>query len=32
MIEVQGLLESYQTTNWLIGRFCEGLSHEDSIA
>lgn len=32
MSEAQSLLASYQTTNWLIGRFSEGLSDEDSMA
>jgi uncharacterized damage-inducible protein DinB len=26
------LVESFATTSWLVGRFGEGLSHEDSVA
>lgn len=26
------LADSFQTTSWLIGKFAEGMSHEDSVA
>lgn len=32
MSEQEKLINSFQTTNWLVGEFTEGLTHEDSIA
>ena len=32
MSEANRLAESYKTTFWLIGKFAEGLTHENSIA
>lgn len=31
MSEQNRLVESYRTTYWLIGKFADGLTHEDSI-